>query len=112
MGLKGEWLWNLNEMELLAYEPMRGRVFWWSRGLATVSRFRNRRYGRFGNLRYGVTVSSCAPSGLSGRMTDENGPVEKKARDERSMRLAYPQADSAPRSNPSPGTKISKPVFG
>jgi hypothetical protein len=35
-----------------------------------------------------------------------------KARDERSRRLAYPQADPAPKSNPSPGTMISLPVFG
>jgi hypothetical protein len=35
-----------------------------------------------------------------------------KTRDERSRRLAFPQADSAPKSIPSPGTKISTPVFG
>jgi hypothetical protein len=35
-----------------------------------------------------------------------------KMRDERSRRLAYPQSGFCSRSNPSPGTKISKPVFG
>jgi hypothetical protein len=33
-------------------------------------------------------------------------------RDERLRRLAYPQSGFCSRSNPSPGTKISKPVFG
>ena len=36
---------------------------------------------------------------------------KRKMRGERSKRLAYPQADSAPESNSSPGTMISTPVF-
>jgi hypothetical protein len=38
--------------------------------------------------------------------------TKRKVRGERPRRLAYPQADSAQKSNPSPGTLISKPVFG
>ena len=35
-----------------------------------------------------------------------------KMRGERSRRLAYPHSGFCSKSNPSPGTKISKPVFG
>jgi hypothetical protein len=37
---------------------------------------------------------------------------QKKMRGERSRRLAYPQSGICSRSNPSPGTRISTPVFG
>ena len=57
-------------------------------------------------------ISSISPCEGDGPGANPGFLTKNKMRGERSKRLAYPQADSAPRSNPSPGTMISTPVFG